>query len=348
MPHYYLTSFVGTGTDANPFRARGMDVGATMIDLRPNGANQAGFALLALPVQTSIPSARYLGDDLLGALPLAVRQGLATDLGITLDALTFRQAVLELLSQHARTDGTRWKPLRPGRDGMWRVYLGGLLWEAPDISGGASYSDNFDVADNAALSGQLTWTEFHNTGWQTAGNAALISGNVGTAGARADHAHGTDDHWAQVDLTAFTRGGGTIQGGPLVRKAGGDNTVTYYVFVAHRTASANEHQLNKLVANTSTTLQTVADDVATPSVLKVQADGSTITGYIGGVQVASQTDTEIVDNLHAGIRAQSNNSGNALEVDNYASADVVVVTVGENNYQRQMRGAFRGTLRGGR
>ena len=66
----------------------------------------------------------------------------------------------------------------------------------------------------------------------------------------------------------------------------------------------------------------MADDVAAGTVLKVQADGSTIKAFIGGVEKASTTDTDITGNLRAGIIYNGNNAGNAGELDDWSAADV--------------------------
>lgn len=296
MPHYYLSDFVGSGTVLDPYRVRGSEQpGAGIIDLRPDARVLAGRALLALPVRddASAPGAIYLGDDALAPLG-AVRGQLATQLGVTLAGPTLRRSVIELLSEHARSgEGSgRWKPLRPGRDGMWRVFLGGLLWEAPDIGGGSSFTESFNTSDQATLGPDLSWTEFLGTRWEVEGNQGHFdSALAAVIAARADHALAGDDHYCQVVVNACGTGSNN-QTGPLCRK---DNTATatYYTHRVIVAGATNEHRLMKSVAGALTDLGTDATDFAAGEILYVHANGSSIVAKRNGTTLISVTDTAI-------------------------------------------------------
>src|SRR3989337_877625 len=135
MSHHYLAPYVGTGTEDDPFRPKGVDglKTWTAIDLRADCTQAAGFALLA--VETPNPSiGPYLGDD-----PDAERPGLPglirASLGVLPEATRLRDILAELLIVHGRDDGTRHRPMRPSKDGQYTIWLGGprhldlqLLW----------------------------------------------------------------------------------------------------------------------------------------------------------------------------------------------------------------------------
>lgn len=321
---FYLSDVLGGGTILNPWRARGFDSqpGARVIDLRPDCTVSAGRMLLGLPVAQQPAGSIDLGDDPLGNISAARRNQIGSALGITLQSTTVRRAILELLSEHARTDGTRWRPLRPGRDRMWRLHLGDLVWTAPDISGGASYSEAWPSADNAALTDQLTWTEHDGSSWVRDTNTAAYQGAVLLERASAAHDHGTDDFYVQATLVAHDLVGGSMINGPMCRHDG-SSTMTYYAYTASEASGVNEHRLYKVVADSFSILETDTDDVVNGEVLKVQADGSTVKGFIDGTEKSSVTDTAVVDRLRGGLSGYSDTSaGNLVRMDNYSSADL--------------------------
>src|SRR3990167_10353107 len=134
MSHYYLSPYVGTGTDDDPFRPKGIEgrVKCYPIDLRgvrPDGTQvEKGFAFMG--VDTPDPSiGPYLGDD-----PDSERPGLRAvmrgNLGVMPEATRLRDILAELLIVHGKEDGSRWKPLRRSRDGLFAIWLNGQRWGA--------------------------------------------------------------------------------------------------------------------------------------------------------------------------------------------------------------------------
>lgn len=184
-------------------------------------------------------------------------------------------------------------------------------------------TESWNANDSTSLTADLTWTEFAGTAWGITSNQARAAGSNLNQEARADSDLSSDDHYAQATLITFTYAGNALQVGVLCRK---DETTTrtYYGFVATRSATpSNEHILTRLSSGTNTNIGTAADDVAaSPIALKVQADGSTIKGFIGGVEKVSVTDTNITGNVRCGIVYTSNNAGNVGVLDDWEAADL--------------------------
>lgn len=132
--HYYLTGWKGSGQPEDAFTP---DIGDAPVwealDLRTDPTRRHGFCLVACMPQPTVtpPGATYLGRD--GALDLSptLRTTLGTALGVQLSATTLLEAIHELLTVHARDDGTRWQPLKPTRTAgqyVWEIKLGSLRW----------------------------------------------------------------------------------------------------------------------------------------------------------------------------------------------------------------------------
>lgn len=323
--HFYLGSYVGTGAGLDPFRPRGSDQpGWSAIDLRPDGSLVTGRCLVAVPVRDDTIG-DYLGDDLARAIPAPIKRRLENALGITLSDSTIRGAVAEILMVHGRTDGTRWKPLRPERTTRrYRIYLGGVLFDVPVIAGGVSISENWNCADSASLTCQLTWTEFLGTQWEILTNQArcLTDGN-NPRSARADSDLATDDQECQLTVVDYAPGGvpgDYILAGPTCRKDA-TATVTFYSFWGGP-GTGQSHALSKHVDSVRTDMQTQADVPLDGDVLRVTADGSTIKGFRNGVEKTSVTDVSIVDNLRCGIWAQGLGIASEVSCDTWSAADL--------------------------
>ena len=119
---YYLAPFVGTGTDDAPFRPPTAQP-FTLLDLRADVTQRAGWCLLAVPVAEAIPGAVEISDALDRNIPGGIRTALRQRLGIDVSARTVRELVFELLIEKPDLLGI--PPIRPGRDGRKRIYLGG-------------------------------------------------------------------------------------------------------------------------------------------------------------------------------------------------------------------------------
>jgi hypothetical protein len=170
----------------------------------------------------------------------------------------------------------------------------------------ASFSDDFNRVDSTDLG--PSWVE-------VSGDWSIISGQLspGSSGAtivlRAASAMASSDHSAQITIAATT----AVSQGVWCR---GDNTLTNgYLWRNDGTTWA----LFKVVSGAFTSLGTFSAAAAPGDVAKVQAVGSTIKGFIGGVERVSVTDTSVTSGLSVGLRVMSTSG---LRFDNFAAADV--------------------------
>lgn len=136
MPkYYYLSRFIGSGTQLDPFRALTASFGSSSIlDLRPDETRPEGwcFACVEREDKISVETAAgliYLGDD--GHVDLsdsAINQ-IKERLRIEFESKKLAEIAAEiLLFQRIPSRG-----LRPDLDGKYRIHLGGLLWEATEV-----------------------------------------------------------------------------------------------------------------------------------------------------------------------------------------------------------------------
>jgi hypothetical protein len=357
----YLATVQGDGTDANPFRSTGAGTVANQncIDLRADSTVSTGRMLCAadsLPAGGGINQlASTFGDTVTAPRKAAIEAAL----GVTLTASNIIDVIAEVLTTHARLDGSRWKPLRSGRDGKYKIWLGGgaaawqqtaWLWDEwrirdnglvadatnygleflqPALAWATSISEDFNCADNASLTCDLTWTEFTGTEWAIASNQASVSGLTGVQQkeARADSSLAGDDHWAQATVAASTSdAGGTTRCGPIARKSN-DGTRTFYAFhIGTVDNIITDSETRKRVAGTATTLVNDGTNLSAGDVLRVYVDGSSVSGYVNGVlHVGPTTDTDITGNTYAGIAYSSNSTiTQSCTLDNFSAADITL------------------------
>lgn len=330
---YALVPYLGVGTPDSPYRPVGLDQpGASAIDLRPDASVRAGMALIALP---SVPASGFhLGDDPRAAMPATVRRRLGNALGVTVEADRLDRIAAELLIDHARTDGTRWRPLRPERH-AWRIHLGGLLWEQPVVAGGAVYVELFG-GTGAGMGADLTWTESEG-GLKRVGDDLRVE-TVGTAG-RGRAEHDTDSSNTRTFLEIVTWASTTNTRDAMVfgRMTSSSLTDGYGVRRIEFSGSGGTLlQFQKVVSGSFSNLasQQVVTSVLNPNErIQVECEGSTIRGYLGrttGGEVHSNptlyftvTDTSIATGTRGGVRMRTTNSETILECDNFDHRDFV-------------------------
>lgn len=323
--HLYLapyTTNIRPAVDGPVFAPRGNEQpGWAAIDLRRDVKVVTGRALMAVPVRDDTIG-EYLGDSP-DEISAAVKATIETRLGIVLQAVRPRLMIAELLMAHGRTDGTRWKPLRPSHGGFYHLFLGGRtpFWSHGPLRGGADVTETFDTAASDTLGPVLTWNELEGDWDVNASNqASCTSGTPATA--RADSDMASDDHYCQFVGVSLIRAGSAAGMGPICRKDG-TATLTYYLWWAAIDTASNNHYLYRVDAGGLTQLgSTVLDDFVAGEVMKVEADGSTIKGYIDGVEKISVSDpTGITGNLRGGIRGYQS-GGDTIVVDNVRIADL--------------------------
>ena len=197
-----------------------------------------------------------------------------------------------------------------------------------------SFSDDFNRADSTDLG--ANWVEVSTTDWAIVSNRLSPGAAGGTIVVRAATAMASSDHYAQVTIAATTsasqgvwcRGDSTLANGYLWRNNGSNWT------------------LFKVVAGSFTAIGSAFVAAAAPGdVAKIQAVGSTIKGYVNGIERASVTDTAVTSGTSVGIRSDSTS---ALRYDDFSAADVVagatLGTAGETDAAQTLAGAKSATL----
>lgn len=337
MLHYYLSPWAGDGrqVDYRPvIGAAAEEAGAAWwcIDLRPNSTVTEGRALVACSARPgSTPGCRYLGEDPDTTLSAQGRRQLGNELSLTLTRPdpTLRRVVIELLADHGRRDGTRWRPLQPLTRGprSWEVWLGGLLWSTPRVAGGATHTESFTGSNNTigAATIDLTWADV-DSGWSVVANAAALTSD-GVAYARAQHDTASADTYAQATLiTKVDVGADYAQFSPLTRFASGATTCYMACRGQDQTTDFRARKTEGGARSNLASAVTVA--VSLPEVVRIEANGSTIRGLIDGTQHIAVTDTSIPAGTRGGIYGYRPSGGGAVTVDSFSCGDLSTVITG--------------------
>jgi len=176
-----------------------------------------------------------------------------------------------------------------------------------------TFTDDFNRADSSALG--AGWVEVSGD-WSIISNKLSSGSAGGTIILRAAGAMATSDNSAQVTITATT----AASHGVWCR---GDNTLTSGYLWRNDGSSWN---LFSVVGGSFTVIGTYAVAAVAGDVAKIQAVGTTIKGFVNGIQRVSVTDTAVATGTSVGIRAESTN---ALRFDDFVGADVTTSTTGD-------------------
>lgn len=309
--HYYLS---GWTTDRHGFRPEADAESWAVIDLRPDPTRREGLCLVGAPEPAE--GGYSLGDGA-DRLPPRTLGRLANRLGLNLAGRRFAHLAAELLIEHSRTDGTRWRPLRSRE-----IHLYNPLWRVP--AGGAYYTEPFTGADNAALASATvtqTWADVI-AGWGVSSNQGYLSSSGDPASyARAAATSATSDNFAQFTLITKTDNGviDFSHVGACARFASGANTS----YMAVRgTFSADDFNLRKTVAGTRTTLYSFTTPLGLPETVRCDASGSTVQGVLNGVPRNAVTDTSIVTGTQGGIYGYRPSPSESVVIDDWAFGDL--------------------------
>ncbi|MEU8906969.1 hypothetical protein [Streptomyces mirabilis] len=175
-----------------------------------------------------------------------------------------------------------------------------------------TFTDDFNRADGAP---GANWVLV--SGPWTIISQQLSSGTVGgTVVIRAATAMATNDNSAQITITAttaashgvFCRGNSTFTQGYLWRNDG------------------TSWNLFSNVGGSFTSIGSFAGAAVAGDVAKIQAVGSTIKGYVNGIQRVSVTDTAVATGTSVGVRSDS---AGALRFDDFSAADVTAGATGD-------------------
>jgi hypothetical protein len=170
----------------------------------------------------------------------------------------------------------------------------------------ATFSDDFNRADSSSL----------GAGWvEVSGDWSIVSGRLssGSAGGtiilRAAGAMDGSDNYAQVTIAVtaavshgvWCRGDSTLSNGYLLRNDGTEWTLFW------------------VVGGSFNPIGSYAAAAVDGDVVRIQAVGSTIKGFINGIERISVTDTAVTTGTSVGIRAESVGT---LRFDDFAAGDV--------------------------
>ena len=301
MAHWYLSPYVGDGTEGNRFRPAVADGDWASIDLSPPGRAK-GLAVVrtSQPVPTRL-GAVDLGDGLDVVLPRLVWRRLGNRLGISFAGSDRRlRAVLtELMVLHGRVDGSRWRPLQANRRGMMELWCGELVFAAPVVVG-ASYSESFNQADSTTLGPDLTWTELSGN-WETVSNRARSGTNNSAAQARAEHDLASADHLVKAPVNFAVVNG---VGGVGARWSA--SAVTLYRAALD---SAGRLDITRIESGSGTDIASQSRTISAgvDYIVRIECNGSSIRARVDSDTWLSVTDTVITGNTRFGLAGYRTN-----------------------------------------
>lgn len=177
----------------------------------------------------------------------------------------------------------------------------------------ATFTDDFNRADSSTLG--AGWVEVSGD-WSIVSNRLSAGAAGGTIILRAAGAMASNDHYAQVTIATtaaashgvWCRGNTNITSGYLWRNDG------------------SSWNLFSVVGGSFTSIGSFAGAAVNGDVAKVQAVGSTIKGYVNGVERVSVTNTAVATGTSVGLRSES---AGALRFDDFDAADVVAGSTGD-------------------
>lgn len=329
MRRYYLCPIIGTGkistvVDAelnDAFRPKVTEYTDSwgMIDLRPDSTKTDGFAFAF--ADTDVPirdrEIKLIAESPIGRILLPTKSKLELTFRVSLEHNTLSSIVAELLIGKRRANLC--KPLRPGKDGKYRIYLGELIYGVPEPRyRTGSITESF-TGDGDVLGSDLSWTEVAGDWDRVSGEAKNMTVDQ-LCDARCESALSTDDQYAQINVTNLGSGGKKGWLGPCVRFQ--SDAETCYTTFPYDYKS--KQYLRKIVTGNETDLASaVSITISLPELYKVTADGSSIKGYQAGTERISATDTDITGNLYTGIAGYWSGSGYCVG-DDFEADDLVV------------------------
>jgi hypothetical protein len=230
-----------------------------------------------------------------------------------------------------------------------------LLKDVPGrLKHATTYDDTFpaDVSDITSGGEQLTWGAY-DAGGGTAPTFNVVSGKIGKSSstsqgsdfARAEHDLSSADHYAQLAMSfpsGSTGFGGGSYHGPAIRCS----TTNFYAFQWSVTDGST--YLLKILSGSQTTLTTGSFGAAADGdTVKINASGSTLSGYRNASLNCSTTDTSITGNLRGGYSQYGGSLSQCA--DNFEASDGLGGGGGGILYtqlERGTRGLVRGTYGG--
>lgn len=190
---------------------------------------------------------------------------------------------------------------------------------------GTRWTDSFNVGNNSALSGDLTWTEYDSL-WATDTNQAYYLGpTVSNRTARANSDVSSSDHIAYVTVATLNASTTAAQGGACVRFSASANTCYSALYGRFVAAPTNRFLLIKYIADALTVIVgPVAITFTLSEICKAVVEGSALVGYANGVLTGAIIDTAISSGTRGGVYAFGSASGDYARLDSYVLDDRIV------------------------
>ncbi len=170
----------------------------------------------------------------------------------------------------------------------------------------ALFSDTFVGTPSVAIVGRTGWANVGGSNFAviSATGAGLKSTNTGaqsTAGYCA-HDTGVTDHYAEVIVgSGFTAGGSTSSEMACVRvgSTGAES------FSLNYGPGTTELRIRKTNASTLTSIATATITIVAGDVLRLEAEGPALRGYVNGALILSATDSSYSTHTRTGVRCRS-------------------------------------------
>lgn len=170
----------------------------------------------------------------------------------------------------------------------------------------ATYSDDFNRPNSTTIG---NWTEWGDD-WSIVDNQ-LAPGTTAIGLVVYSSALATSDHYAEITLsTAVPSSMGVIARSSI-------DTGTYYLWRSDGTSWTLFRQIGGNFVDIGSYVAPGADgDVA-----RLECIGSTIKGYVNGIERVSTTNTEITTGLYAGVRSAASATA---RFDNFVASDTAL------------------------
>ena len=181
-------------------------------------------------------------------------------------------------------------------------------------------TESFNGDNKPGVGYDHTWTEFLNAQWENNTNRAMNNGVGNSSGVRCDSTLASVDHYVQAEMATRTTTHYQYTG--VICRKDNTTTQTWYEFRIAIGDGTSGYNLQKLVDGESTSLDEDTTDVINGTVLKVEADGASIKGYIGGVEsCADPDDSSITTGTYGGFHGYQTNT-EASHWDSWEAGDL--------------------------
>lgn len=198
----------------------------------------------------------------------------------------------------------------------YRVFIPPDLPDEGFLEPDTTITESFNQADSDTLGPDLTWVEIDGDIDVVSNAAELQSGN--NAFARADTDLSSDDHYAQaVGVNASS-----MDGSVAVGCRASTSATTYYRLQEN---AADKLRLHKFESGTRTLIDATSITRADNDVIRLECNGSDLTGKLNGTTELTATDTSITGKLQGGVGGSINVSTKP-RLDDFEAADLAAGT----------------------